>query len=107
MIQLTDKAISAVSTFIKGSPNPNAGLRIMISGGGCSGFQYGLSLEDEPGSKDTVLEFGAVKVFIDPDTTPFIQGTTVDFTDGMEGSGFKFENPNAKSSCGCGKSFSC
>ena len=106
MITLTPNAISAVDKFIKGSATPVAGLRIAISGGGCSGFQYGMSLEEAKSEDDTVLEYGAIKVLVDPLSAPLLEGVTVDFVDSLNGSGFKFENPNASSSCACGSSFS-
>ncbi len=106
MITLTPNAISAVNKFIKGSSSPVAGLRIAISGGGCSGFQYGMSLEEAKSDDDTVLEYGAVTLLVDPLSAPLLEGVTVDFVDSLNGSGFKFENPNASSSCACGSSFS-
>lgn len=106
MITLTDNAIKAVSRFIRGSEKPIAGLRVSISGGGCSGFQYHLSLEESAAAGDTVVECGGVKVFVDAASIPFLQGVKVDIVEGLEGTGFKFENPNAKASCGCGNSFS-
>jgi iron-sulfur cluster assembly protein len=106
MINLTPNAISAVEKFMKGSATPVAGLRIAISGGGCSGFQYGMSLEEARNEDDTVLEYGAVTLLVDPLSAPLLEGVTVDFVDSLNGSGFKFENPNASSSCACGSSFS-
>lgn len=106
MITLTPGAISAVEKFIKGSATPVAGLRIAIAGGGCSGFQYGLSLEETSNQDDTVLEYGAVTVLVDPLSAPLLEGVIVDFVDSLTGSGFKFENPNASASCACGSSFS-
>ncbi len=106
MLNLTPSAISAVEKFIKGSDAPVAGLRIAISGGGCSGFQYGMSLEQNKNEDDTVVEYGAVTLLVDPLSAPLLEGVTVDFVDSLNGSGFKFENPNASSSCACGSSFS-
>lgn len=106
MINLTPNAISAVEKFMKGSATPVAGLRIAISGGGCSGFQYGMSLEEAKSEDDTVLEYGPVTLLVDPLSAPLLEGVTVDFVDSLNGSGFKFENPNASSSCACGSSFS-
>jgi len=106
MITMTPNAISAVEKFIKGSAIPVAGLRIAIAGGGCSGFQYGLSLEEVSAEDDTILEYGAVTVLVDPLSAPLLEGVTVDFVDSLTGSGFKFENPNASASCACGSSFS-
>jgi len=106
MITLTENAIEAVDRFIQGADQEISGLRISVSGGGCSGFQYGLSLEESATSRDEVLEFGVVKVFVDPESATILNGVIVDFVDGLEGAGFKFENPNATASCGCGNSFS-
>jgi iron-sulfur cluster assembly protein len=105
MLTLTDNAIKAVDRFIRGADSQVAGLRIMITGGGCSGFQYGLRLEENPGDDDTVIECGHFKVLVDPMSAPLLSGVTVDFVDNIDGSGFKFENPNASSSCACGSSF--
>ena len=105
MITMTPNAISAVERFIKGTDTPVAGLRIAISGGGCSGFQYGMTLEEAKQEDDTVLEYGAVILLVDPLSAPLLEGVTVDFVDSLTGSGFKFENPNASSTCACGSSF--
>lgn len=106
MVTLTDSAIQAVNRFISGSDGAASGLRIQVTGGGCSGFQYGMKLEPAAAADDTVVEYGDVKVFIDPASLPMISGAVVDFVDSLEGSGFKFTNPNAKSACSCGSSFS-
>ncbi|MES9868216.1 MAG: iron-sulfur cluster assembly accessory protein [Sedimenticola sp.] len=106
MLTLTESAQKAVSRFIKGSETPVSGLRISVTGGGCSGMQYGMSLEEQAKGDDTVVEVGELKIFVDPASAPLLDGITVDFLETMEGSGFKFENPNATASCGCGKSFS-
>ncbi|MGM0594471.1 MAG: HesB/IscA family protein [Pseudomonadota bacterium] len=106
MIDMTDKAAKAAALFIKGSDNPTGGLRIAITGGGCSGYTYNLSIEASANSEDTVVEHGKIKVFLDPASAPLLDGTTIDFAESIEGSGFTFTNPNASASCGCGKSFS-
>jgi len=106
MLTLTESAQKAVGRFIKGADAPVAGLRVSVTGGGCSGMQYGLSLEEAVTPEDTVVETGTLKIFVDPHSAPLLQGVTVDFVDSMEGSGFKFDNPNASASCGCGNSFS-
>lgn len=105
MITLTDKAISAVTRFIANSEMPNAGLRIEVTDGGCSGLQYSLKLEANQKENDTVIDCGAVKVFVDAESFPALDGMSVDFIDSIEGSGFKFTNPNAVKSCACGTSF--
>jgi len=106
MLTLTDNAIKAINRFIATSETGASGLRIQVSGGGCSGLQYGLKLEQAANIDDMVVESGGVKVFIDLASQPSIEGVTVDFVESMEGSGFKFTNPNAKNPCSCGKSFS-
>lgn len=106
MIQLTPKAAKAVQRFIKFSETPVTGMRVTVSGGGCSGFQYGVKLEAATSADDTVFEVEGIRVLVDPATRPLIDGLTIDFIESMTESGFKFENPNAKAACGCGKSFS-
>ncbi len=107
MLTLTDSAITAVQRFIESAGKPVAGLRIRVEGGGCSGLQYGMRLEESVAAEDSVLEYPGVKVLVDGDSAGLLDGVTVDFIDGLEGTGFKFENPNATGSCGCGKSFTC
>ncbi|MFZ5579908.1 MAG: HesB/IscA family protein [Pseudomonadota bacterium] len=106
MLTLTPGAVKAVKRFIDGSADPVFGLRIAVTGGGCSGLQYGLRLEAAANADDTVVECDGVSILVDPQSLGMLSGVTVDFIDSMEGSGFKFENPNASNSCGCGKSFS-
>ena len=79
--------------------------KFMVQGGGCAGLKYGMALELQAQPDDAVVEAGEVKVLIDPESQPHLEGTTIDFVSGLEGSGFVFNNPNASSSCGCGKSF--
>lgn len=105
MINLTPNAVKAIHRFIRGSESPVAGLRIMIQGGGCSGFQYGLRLEKEMQPDDTALEIEGVKLLVDPMSYTLVAGVTVDFIDTLTHTGFKFDNPNAASTCGCGQSF--
>ncbi|MCQ8105364.1 iron-sulfur cluster assembly accessory protein [Methylomonas sp. SURF-2] len=105
MITLTDSAIQAVGRFISNSDKPTAGLRIEVTDGGCSGLSYGLRLEDKETQEDTVIDCGEVKVFVDPASYPKLDGMSIDFVDSLEGSGFKFSNPNAVKSCACGSSF--
>jgi iron-sulfur cluster assembly accessory protein len=106
MLTFTESAQKAIGRFIKGSDTPVKGLRVSVTGGGCSGLQYGLALVEAATSDDTIIEVNDLKVFVDPNSAPLLKGVTVDFLDSMEGSGFKFESPNASTSCGCGKSFS-
>lgn len=105
MIDITEPAQTAIKAAIDGAGQPVAGLRLMVNGGGCAGLQYGMALELDIQPDDAVVEAGEVKVLIDPESQPHLAGTTIDFVSGLEGSGFVFNNPNASSSCGCGKSF--
>lgn len=106
MITLTESAVAAVNRFIEGSDKNIAGLRIKVDGGGCSGLQYGLKLEEVIAESDLVESISGLTMLIDEASKDLLEGVKIDFLDTMEGSGFKFENPNATNSCGCGKSFS-
>lgn len=106
MLTLTETAQEAIGRFLQSSEMPGGGLRISVQGGGCSGMQYGMALEAENKDDDVVVEFGDLKIFVDPESAPMLSGITVDYLDSVDGSGFKFDNPNATQSCGCGKSFS-
>ncbi len=106
MLTLTENARKAVKRFIKGADTPVAGLRIAITGGGCSGLQYGMSLVDNARSGDAVVAVGELNIFLDPHSAALLKGATVDFVDSLDGTGFRFDNPNAGASCGCGNSFS-
>lgn len=105
MIELTDNAVNAVRTAIAGAGKDVEGLRIMVEAGGCAGFKYMMGLVPEAEPDDTVIERDGVRVFVDMKSHELLAGTTIDFVVALEGSGFTFENPNAKSSCSCGKSF--
>lgn len=106
MIEVTDTAVNAIRNAISGSKEPVEGLRIMVQSGGCSGYKYmmGLVQTAEPG--DVTVERGGVKVFVDEKSVPLLAGVVLDFSVSMDGAGFTFNNPNAQSSCSCGKSFS-
>jgi iron-sulfur cluster assembly accessory protein len=105
MIHLTESAANAVRSAIAGAAEPMDGLRIMVEAGGCAGFQYKMGLVAQALPGDLTVEDRGVKVFIEPNSLTSIDGTTIDFVVALEGSGFSFNNPQAKSSCGCGKSF--
>jgi iron-sulfur cluster assembly accessory protein len=106
MIQLTEKAVGKVKE-IMGSQDPSpAGLRIAVVGGGCSGFSYSMAFENAPNMLDKTYNFGDLKVFIDQASMLYLDGAEVDYVETLEGSGFKFNNPQVKSTCGCGSSFS-
>jgi len=105
-VSLTPNAVSKVKE-IMGQQNPvPAGLRIGVVGGGCSGFSYSMSFENGPGVMDKVFNFDGLKVFVDATSAMYLNGCTVDYVETLEAAGFKFENPNVKSTCGCGSSFS-
>jgi len=107
MITVTEQAGKKVQSLLEAEQKPTTGgLRIYASGGGCHGFPYGMSLEEQSGEEDTVIESGGVKVFVDPHSLPVLQGLEIDYIDSLQGAGFAIKNPNAKSSCGCGSSFS-
>ena len=105
MIKLTDRAAGEIHSLLEKQGKTEAMLRVFVSGGGCSGFQYGMSLEDASMEGDHQEEINGVKVIIDPRSAMYVQGAEVDFVDNLMGGGFKIDNPNAASSCGCGTSF--
>jgi iron-sulfur cluster assembly protein len=105
MIELTDSAVNAIRSAIAGSDGPVQGLRIMVEAGGCAGYKYMMGLVSDRQPEDVVIEKADIRVFLDPSSVELLQGTTVDFSVSLEGSGFTFNNPNASSSCSCGKSF--
>lgn len=106
MIYLTETAANAVRSAIGTANEPVEGLRIMAESGGCAGYQYSMGLVTVKEPDDMVFEHGDVKVFVDPESMRVLDGTTIDFSVSLEGSGFVFDNPLASSSCSCGKSFS-
>jgi len=105
-ITVTPSAVEAIRNAIKEEGEAGDCLRVSVVGGGCSGYQYNLDFEKETRMGDLSLEFGDVKVIIDPVSAGYLKGTVIDFVSGLQGTGFKFENPNAKRTCGCGSSFS-
>ena len=106
MIQLTENAISKVSEILSTQEPKPAGLRISVVGGGCSGFSYSMAFENAPTMMDKTLSYGPLKVFVDQASLIYLEGAEVDYVETLEGSGLKFNNPNVKSTCGCGSSFS-
>lgn len=101
----TDSAASKVRTLIADEENPQLKLRVYITGGGCSGFQYGFTFDDKVNEGDMTIEKQGVCLVVDPMSLQYLLGGTVDYTEGLEGSRFVVNNPNAKSTCGCGSSF--
>ena len=104
MITLTPGAIAKVKSILA-EREEEMGLRIAVVGGGCSGFQYQMTLDREPREDDKILDMEGLKVYVDTKSLLNLNGTNVDYVDGSNGSGFKFDNPNAKAACGCGESF--
>lgn len=105
MVTLTDIAAEKVQGFLSGDEQPEgAGLRVAVRGGGCSGFQYALAL-DEARDDDNVFEYEGIRVFVDPASLEYVDGSEVDFTESLMGSGFQVNNPNVVAACGCGSSF--
>jgi iron-sulfur cluster assembly accessory protein len=106
VVTLTSRAATKVSALMAEEPAGEAEvLRIAIQGGGCSGFEYALGFDRGPSADDHELEFHGVRVVVDPFSAPYLQGSTIDFLEGLQESGFKIENPNVVSACGCGHSF--
>lgn len=105
-VMFTPKAVEMVKQARTQEKLEGHGLRISVVGGGCSGFQYGLDFENEEKAMDLTYEFEGIKIYIDPMSAQYLEGTTVDYVQTMQGAGFKFVNPNAVRTCGCGSSFS-
>ncbi|MCE5311149.1 MAG: iron-sulfur cluster assembly accessory protein [Acidobacteriales bacterium] len=106
MIQLTQKAIEKVKEILDTQEPKPAGLRIAVVGGGCSGFNYSMAFESNPGMLDKTYSFDGLNVYIDQASMLYLDGAEVDYIETLEGAGFKFNNPNVKTTCGCGSSFS-
>lgn len=104
-VLVTEEAAKVVADLLVAKNVPDYGLRVFVSGGGCSGMQYGMALESEARPYDYVIEAHGIKVFVDPTSMMYVNGATIDYEDSLMGGGFKIENPNAVSSCGCGHSF--
>ena len=104
-VTLTPKAVSKVKEILAQQNPLPAGLRIGVVGGGCSGFSYSMSFENGPGVMDKVYNFDELKVYVDATSAMYLNGCVVDYVETLEAAGFKFENPNVKSTCGCGSSF--
>lgn len=102
----TDNAVNKVKDLILEEGNPELKLRVFVSGGGCSGFQYGFTFDEVVNEDDTALEKNGVTLLIDPMSYQYLVGAEIDYSDGLEGSQFVIKNPNATSTCGCGSSFS-
>lgn len=108
VIAVTPAANTEVKRFMEaeGVPFEKGGLRVSVQPGGCSGFKYGLLIEDEPAEDDAVIDADGFRLFVDPFSAQYINGVTIDYVSTFQGSGFTFKNPNATGGCGCGSSFS-
>ena len=108
LITVTETAASKIAALMSEEKKENAGLRVFVQGGGCSGFQYGLMIEEGNGdvSADKIFESNGINLYVDPISMRYLSGAEVDFVDNLTGGGFTIKNPNAKSTCGCGSSFS-
>lgn len=106
-ITVTSTAVAEVQKFMEeqGATSETAGLRVAVLPGGCSGFQYGLNIEDEPQDDDEIIPSNGLRLFVDPFSGQYLEGVEIDYVTTMMGSGFTFKNPNASGGCGCGSSF--
>jgi len=105
-LRLTDRAVAKVRELVEDEQNPALKLRVFVTGGGCSGFQYGFEFEEAVQEDDTQVQRDGVTVLVDPMSYQYLVGSEVDYQEGLEGSRFLINNPNATSTCGCGSSFS-
>jgi iron-sulfur cluster assembly protein len=105
VVSLTDAAALKLRELTKDETNPDIGLRVYVYSGGCSGFRYGMMLEDAPTPEDKVLSASGIKVYVDGQSISLLQGSQIDYVDTLMGAGFTVNNPNAVAACGCGSSF--
>jgi iron-sulfur cluster assembly protein len=105
VVSLTDAAVSKLLELTREETNPDGGLRVYVYSGGCSGFRYGMMLEDAPTPEDQILEASGIKVYVDGQSISLLQGSQIDYVDTLMGAGFTVNNPNAVAACGCGSSF--
>ena len=106
MVNLTERAVGKVREILDSQEPKPAGLRIAVVGGGCSGFSYHMAFDSQENPSDNVYQFDGLKVFVDQMSEMYLDGVQIDYIETVEGAGFKFNNPNVKSTCGCGSSFS-
>jgi iron-sulfur cluster assembly protein len=105
LVVLSDAAAGKLRELVEAEQNPTIGLRVYVYSGGCSGFRYGMMLEDQPSNEDITVESKGIKVYVDPQSTQHLSGSEIDYLDTLMGAGFTVNNPNAVSACGCGSSF--
>ena len=106
MITITEAAAAKIRDYLKQEGKPNAAFRLYVEGGGCSGYQYGMGLDENEREGDNVIDADGFTVRIDPMSAPLLKGAVIDYTEGLTGAGFSIQNPNAQTTCGCGSSFS-
>ena len=104
-VSLTTEAVAQLKSLLSKESNPDLGLRVFVSGGGCSGLQYGMAFDDNVRPGDDIIEQDGVKVLVDDFSAPYIRGSEIDYVDSLMGAGFTVHNPNAVHSCSCGHSF--
>jgi len=105
MLQLTEKAVDKVKELLSAENKDGYGLRVAVHGGGCSGFQYGLTFDNEERPNDNVIDVKGLKVYVDAMSGMYLEGVKIDYIESLEGSGFKIDNPKSTGTCGCGHSF--
>jgi iron-sulfur cluster assembly accessory protein len=105
LVVLSDAAATKLRELTAEETNPAVGLRVYVYSGGCSGFRYGMMLEDQPTPEDVTVESNGIRVYVDPQSTQYLTGSEIDYLDTLMGAGFTVNNPNAVSGCGCGSSF--
>ncbi len=105
VLSVTPAAVSVIKSLLEQREIPNHALRVFVSGGGCSGMQYGMAFQEAPEAGDTVVDSGGVRLLVDPTSMMYLRGASIDYADSLIGGGFRIDNPNAVSSCGCGHSF--
>lgn len=105
MIRVSETAATKINELLAEEGKTGSGLRVFVQGGGCSGFQYGLMIEENGGEGDQVFESNGIRLFVDPISISYLRGAEVDFVETVTGGGFTIRNPNATSTCGCGQSF--
>jgi iron-sulfur cluster assembly protein len=105
IVSLTDAAAAKLRDLTKDETSPEIGLRVYVYSGGCSGYRYGMMLEDQPTAEDSILDTNGLRVYVDNNSIPLLSGSSIDYVDTLMGAGFTVTNPNAVTGCGCGSSF--
>lgn len=105
VLDVTPAAVSIIRSLLEQREIPDHALRVFVTGGGCSGLQYGMAFQEAPEAGDTVVDYADVRLLVDPTSMMYLRGATIDYVDSLIGGGFRIDNPNAVSNCGCGHSF--